>query len=117
MLTQKYSWPTIYKDTEAFVKKCTDCQKRKPAIEKFGHLQHMPTPAQPFHTMGIDLLSFNRTNQGNRVIITAICHLSKFLIAKALPDGSADQVARFLVEEVLLRYSAPKVLISDQVPL
>ena len=113
-ITQKYHWPSIYRETESYVKKCATCQQRKSPTRKIGHLQPMPTPPSVFHTIGIDLLSFNRTSLGNRVIVTAICHLSKFLIAKALPDGTAEQVAKFLLEDVILRYSAPRILLSDQ---
>ena len=65
---------------------------------KIGQLQSLPIPTTVSHTVGIDRL----------------CHLSKFLIAEALPDGSAQQVASFLVEDLILRYSASRVLISDQ---
>lgn len=91
-----------------------ECQQRKASIHQFGLLQHIETPQKPFHTIGIDLLSFNPTYKRNRVIVTAICDLSKFLITKALPNGSAEQIAKFLLEDVILRYGSARVIISDQ---
>lgn len=71
-------------------------------------------PHQIFHTIGIDLLSCSATEVGNEVIVTAIYHLSKFLVTKALPNGSAEHVARFIVEDIILKYGAPRILISNQ---
>lgn len=113
-ISQRYYWPRAYADSERFVKTCSECQQRRRDPQKYGLLQHIETPQEIFHTIGIDLLSFNPTEKGNRVIVTAICHLSKFLITKALPNGSAEHVARFVVEDVILRYGAPRVIISDQ---
>lgn len=113
-LIQKYFWPTIHRDTESYVKSCLECQRRRAPTEKAGRLQHIETPEKPFDTVGIDLLSFNTTNTGNKVIATAICHLTKYLIAEPLPDGSAEQVANFLVKHVILKHGAPRTLIHDQ---
>ena len=113
-LVQKFYWPRLFADADRLVKSCRECQQRKRDPNKLGLLHHMETPSKIFHTVGIDLLSFNATESGNKVIATAICHLSKFLITRALPDGSAENVARFLIEDIILRFGAPKVLISDQ---
>ena len=111
-ISQSYYWPRAYADTERFVRACSDCQRRKQDINRYGLLQHTDLPQTIFHTIGIDLLSFNPTADDNRVVVTAICHLSKFLITKALPDGSADRVARFIVEDIILRYGAPRAPLS-----
>lgn len=113
-ITQKFYWPKAYRDAERFVRSCPECQRRKAAGEKYGFQQHIRTPTAPFHTIGIDLVSLNPTRNGNRVIATAVCHLTKYLVAEALPDGSAEEVAKFLVNKIILVHGAPSVLISDR---
>lgn len=43
-----------------------------------------------------------------------MCHLTKFLITDALPNDSAEEVAKFLVHKVVLPHGAPRTLISDR---
>ncbi|CAF1578307.1 unnamed protein product [Didymodactylos carnosus] len=55
------------------------------------------------------------TSNGNRYIITCTDHLSKFVVAKAVPTATASETAKFLVEDVIFRYGhIPKHILTDQ---
>ena len=113
-LAQRYYWPGMYRDATKFVYNCLDCQRRGRAIGPVPNLQHMNTPAEPFHTVGIDLAMFNPSRKGNRQVVTAIDHLSKYLVAEPLPNGTAEEIANFLVNRVILQHGTPRVLVSDR---
>ena len=47
-------------------------------------------------------------------MILAIDQLTKWIEAKAVPDKSAQTIATFVMEDIISRHSAPKILQSDQ---
>jgi hypothetical protein len=53
-----YYWPAMAKDIRAFLRHCPQCLRNKPANHKpFGLLSPIPTPAEPFDTWSIDLVT------------------------------------------------------------
>jgi hypothetical protein len=53
------------------------------------------------------------TKSGNRYILVAIDHYSKWCEAKAVADHGAKTAARFLEDEVICRYGVPKFVLTD----
>src|SRR5436190_8612418 len=99
-LARRFFWPGFYRDTSKFVRTCKECQERKASTEKLGLLHPLKIPRSPFEVIGIDLVIVNRSDQGNKVFITAIDFFSKYLVAAVLEDASALQTAKFLLEKV-----------------
>ena len=67
-------------------------------LQKSGGTLH-PIPVHPkiFHQVGMDLIGpLPVTVQGNRYILTITDYFSKWAEATALPDMSANGIARFL---------------------
>jgi len=54
------------------------------------------------------------TENRNKYIIVFCEYLTKFSITKALPNITADTVARTFVDEIGLKFEAPTTLLSDQ---
>ncbi|CAM4916565.1 unnamed protein product [Rotaria socialis] len=53
------------------------------------------------------------TKNGNKYIISLTDVLSKFIITKAVRDCTATTAARFLFDEVILKYGTPKCILTD----
>jgi len=53
------------------------------------------------------------TKSGNRYILVAIDHYSKWCKAKAVADHGAKTAARFLEDEIICRYGVPKFVLTD----
>ncbi|GFY56615.1 transposon Ty3-I Gag-Pol polyprotein [Trichonephila inaurata madagascariensis] len=69
----------------------------------------------PFHCIGIDLLGrFPKSAHGNKWIIVCTDYSTRYAITKALSTAEADEIAMFLLEEIVLRYGAPRVIITDR---
>uniref|UniRef100_UPI00292D4351 DDE-type integrase/transposase/recombinase n=1 Tax=Bradyrhizobium sp. 33ap4 TaxID=3061630 RepID=UPI00292D4351 len=80
-----------------------------------GFLQPITQPSTPFEQMGMDLLGpFSRSSSGNRWIIVATDYLTRYAETKALPQGTAAEVAKFFIESIVLRHGAPKTIITDR---
>jgi len=53
------------------------------------------------------------TKSGNRYILVAIDHYSKWCEAKVVADHGAKTTARFLEDDVIYRYGVPKFVLTD----
>lgn len=115
-LRKRFHWPGLYRNVRRYVMHCRECQRRKAVPQKPpGHLMPIPPAVEPFHRIGIDLLGrFPNSNAGNKWIIVCTDYLSRYAVTKALKTAEAPEVAKFLVEEVLLKHGAPRVIITDR---
>ncbi|GBM83446.1 Uncharacterized protein K02A2.6 [Araneus ventricosus] len=115
-IRRKYYWPGLYGSTRRYTSHCKECQRRKtPPQLPPGRLQPIEPPDIPFAKVGIDLLGrFLVTRNGNRWIIVCTDYLTRFTVTKALPTWEAIEVAKFIVEEIILKHGSPKEMISDR---
>ncbi|UYV72436.1 K02A2.6-like, partial [Cordylochernes scorpioides] len=108
---------TLYrKNYDPMGKPCSDCQRRKhqPQLPS-GQLQPIPVPEVAFEKVGMDLLGrFPTSEGGNRWIIVCTDYLTKYAITKALPTSESMEVAKFFIEDVILKHGAPRELITDR---
>ncbi|UYV71576.1 hypothetical protein LAZ67_8003727 [Cordylochernes scorpioides] len=115
-IRKKYYWPGMYRTVRRYVAHCSDCQRRKhqPQLPS-GHLQPIPVPEVAFEKVGMDLLGrFPTSESGNRWIIVCTDYLTKYAITKALPTSESMEVAKFFIEDVILKHGAPRELITDR---
>ncbi len=67
-----------------------------------------------FYRVALDTTgSLPETKSGNRYILMAIDHYSKWCEAKAVADHGAKTTARFLEDEIICRYGVPKFVLTD----
>lgn len=113
---QKYYWPKLSAAVKQYVRTCRDCQRRKsPPGRPPGLLQPLQIPAAPFEQVGMDLLGpFPTSSSGNRWIIVATDYLTRYAETRALPRGTAVEVAHFFLENIVLRHGAPAIVITDR---
>jgi hypothetical protein len=56
------------------------------------------------------------TEEGNRWLLIAVDHTTKWPVVKSVPQASNDIVAKFLHEEIVMRFGCPTEIITDRAP-
>lgn len=115
-LRSRFYWRGMYTFVCKYIRSCPQCQRRKvPSQHVSGPLQPIPCPARPFDRIGIDLYGpLPSTASGNRWIVVAIDHLTRYAETAALPAATARDIASFLLKNFILRHGAPRELLSDR---
>jgi len=67
-----------------------------------------------FHRVAMDTAGpLPETKSGNKYILVAIDHYSKWCEAKVVTDHGAKTAARFLEDDIICRYGVPKFVLTD----
>jgi hypothetical protein len=113
---RRYFWHNRTEDVKTVVKVCQQCQmvKRMGSIRsKDEELKSIPV-CDLFHRVAMDTVGpLPETKSGNKYILVAIDHYSKWCEAKAVIDHGAKTAARFLEEDIICRYGVPKFVLTD----
>ncbi|GFW74863.1 retrovirus-related Pol polyprotein from transposon 17.6 [Trichonephila clavipes] len=109
-ILKRFYWPGMYRNVVRYVMHCRECQRRKSVPQRPpGRLVPIPPAIAPFHRIGIDLLGrFPKSAHGNKWIIVCTDYSTRYAITKALPTAEVDEIAKFLLEEIVLRHGAPR---------
>jgi transposase InsO family protein len=117
-LAERYWWSGMRAMVMDWVHSCHWCQSRKGRrIPAVGGMQGHPVPQRPCEFVEVGAFGPLPTSKdGNVYIVTFTDVLTRYVEAVALPDQTADTVAKALVLSVVLRHGAPRRLMSDQGP-
>ncbi|UYV74356.1 K02A2.6-like [Cordylochernes scorpioides] len=115
-IRRRFFWPGMYRSVRKYVGHCQDCQRRKsvPQLPP-GYLRPIPPPDRPFQKVGIDLLGRFPISQGKKKwIVVCTDYLTKYAVTQSLGSGEAQEIAKFLLEEVILKHGAPREIVMDR---
>lgn len=74
-----------------------------------------PIPvAGPFDQLGVDIIQFPTSWDGNQYAVIFVDYLTKWPEVFAIPDQSAATIAKLLVEEIVSRHGVPAEILSDR---
>ena len=111
-----YFWPSMYKEIDNYIKSSILCVQHNPRRQKSpGNLRPIQPPEGVWQLVSMDYHGpITPTSQrGNKYIITLTDILSKFVIAKAVRDNSAQTAVRFLKEDVITKFGTPRCILTD----
>ena len=113
VLQSGFYWPTLFRDSRAFVKHCDRCAKATnlPANHKMP--QQGILEVELFDVWGIDFMGPFPPSHSNNYILVAVDYVSKWVEAVALPTNDAKVVISFLQRYIFSRFGVPRTLISD----
>jgi hypothetical protein len=115
-ICKRYFWHNRTEDVKTVVKVCQQCQmvRRMGSIRSEDEeLKSIPI-CDLFHRVVMDIAGpLPETRSGNKYILVAIDHYSKWCEAKAVVDHGAKTVARFLEDDIICKYRIPKFVLTD----
>jgi hypothetical protein len=115
-ICQRYFWHNRAEDVQIVVRRCQQCQLVKSVGSvRSGDEELKTTPiCDLFHRIVVDTTGpLPKTKSGNKYILVAIDHYSKWCEAKAVADHGAKTAARFLEDNIVCRYGVPKFILID----
>ena len=114
-LKQRYWWSGMFKDVEHWCKSCVDCaMKKSPRNTKRAPLLPLPVKGA-FDRVAVDVLGpFKPSNRQNWYIVVFSDSLTRWCEAFPISRVEANVIARLLVDEIIARHGAPRVLLSDR---
>ncbi|GFX86102.1 transposon Tf2-8 polyprotein [Trichonephila clavipes] len=116
-ISSRYYFQGMKRFISEYIKSCPECNRYKPTNQKPAGLLRTPTYAQRFETLAIDLFGpLPETPTGKKWIFIVKDISTKWVELFALAEATAENCAKTLIEEVLLRYGLPRRLISDNGP-
>ena len=112
-LRRHYWWPEMRKDITKWSRGCLVCATRNPGRAVRPPLTPIPV-AGPFDRIGVDIIQFPRSQNGNQYAVVFVDYLTKWPEVFAVADQSAATVAKLLIEEIVSRHGVPAEVLSDR---
>eukprot|EP00253_Pinus_taeda_P031606 PITA_31606 len=108
-----YYWPTLFRDTHEYVRKCQSCRTTS------GRQRKLAFPLQPvnieqlFEQWGLDILGeiTPHSSKQHRYILTATDYFTKWLEANTLKTANSEAIIEFIDQFVITRFGVPNALI------
>ena len=114
ILQSGFYWPTLFKDSFEFVKKCDRCQRTGNVSQRNEMPLNNILEVELFDVWGIDFMGPFPMSFNNQYILVAVDYVSKWVEAIACPHNDAKTVINFLQKNIFVRFGTPRALISDE---
>lgn len=116
LVSNRFWWPALWKDTMGYVKNCITCQTTKSLHQvPAGLLQPLPVPERPWSHIALDFITDLPVSQGNMVVLTVIDRFSKACRLIPLPKlPTALDTAEAMCNWVFRFYGPPDDNLSPQ---
>jgi len=110
------SWPGMKQKIENYVRHCETCQMNKITQRKTKlPLQITNTPEIVWQNCSLNIVGpLTQTLEDNKYLLTFQDELFKYTVAVAIQQQDAKTVARVFVEEIVLKFGIPQVILTDQ---
>ncbi len=111
----RFYWDCMAADVENWIQSCKTCSSRNRPGKATKAPMILREVEGAFDTIVIDLVGpLKKSKNGNKWILTVEDYLSKWPEAIPLPDSKAHTIATALLDHVISRHSAPRVILSDR---
>ncbi|KAE9118031.1 hypothetical protein PF010_g8375 [Phytophthora fragariae] len=112
-----YYWVGLYADTIKHVESCEDCSTSKSKPHLQGYSPGNLVSERPFHIVSLDfVIPLPKTTRGNTALLLFQDHFTGFVIAKAMSETGALEVAKVFEECVFRRFGVPSLIRHDRDP-
>eukprot|EP00253_Pinus_taeda_P024238 PITA_24238 len=100
-----YYWPTLFKDTHEYVRKCQSCQTTSGREEKSAFPLQPVNIEQPFEQWGLDIIGeiTPHSPKQHRYILTATDYFTKWVEAIPLKRANSEEIIEFIDQFIITR--------------
>jgi hypothetical protein len=115
-IRRRYFWHNRIADVKAMVRGCQQCQlvRSSGSIRSGDEQLKSILVCDLFHRVALDTVGpLPETRSGNKYILVAIDHYSKWCEAKAVADHGAKTATRFLEDDLICRFGVPRFVLTD----
>ena len=112
--TQGYWWPYMREDAQVLTRSCEACQKHENFIHTPADELHPMLSPWPFAQWGLDIVGpLPKAPGSRRFLLVATDYFTKWVEAKPLVHITADDVRKFLWEDIICRFGIPHTIVTD----
>ena len=109
-----YYWPTMLKDTQAYVQSYDKCQRFSKFLRQPSEELTPMTAPWPFTQWGLDIMSpFPTAIWQLKFLVVGIDYFTKWVEAEALATITEKNIRSFFWRNIICRYGIPRVLVSN----
>ncbi|KAL0838547.1 hypothetical protein ABMA28_016655 [Loxostege sticticalis] len=113
-ISRRYYWKGMRTQVENYVKTCVNCQRYKPSNLKPAGLLQTTAINQRFEVISFDLFGPLPKSPDNKAWIFIVeDYATRWVELFALEQATAQECAKILLDEIILRYGTPRRFISD----
>lgn len=113
-LKKHYQWPDMRKEIYETVAKCLECALFNNKATNSNKHYFPLLIGEAMERIGIDTVGpLSTTLNGNRYILVGIDYLTKYIFLKATKTKTADEIANFIYEDIILIHGCPSIILTD----
>lgn len=114
-IKERFWWKDLDADVTKYIQSCHECSQRRDIGKLRAPLGSFNEPEAPFERIAIDIVGpLPLSESSNKYILSVVDHFSRFVEFVALPNQTAECVARALVHRVITKFGIPKQLLTDR---
>jgi len=110
-----YYWPTLFRDSHEYVRKCQSYQTTSGRQRKAAFPLQPVNIEQPFEQWGLDIIGeiTSHSSKQHRYILTATDYFTKWVGAIHLKKTNSEAIIEFIYQFIITRVGVSNILIFD----
>lgn len=110
-----FYWPKMRHEVGKYVRSCSVCKASKAPATKMLPTMGSAKPARlPWELISLDFVGpLTRSTTGNTVMLVAVDWVTKYVIAHPMRSADTVKMVNFLENEIFLRFSRPRIVLTD----